>query len=93
MDWRLFVTVFITVFIAEVGDKTQFATMLYASKGESNKMTVFFGAAIALVLASLIAVLCGSLLSHYINPKYLSWIAGFGFITVGVWTIVKAVVS
>lgn len=90
MDWRLFVTVFITVFVAEVGDKTQFATMLYASQGESNKVTVFFGAASALVIASLIAVLCGSLLSQYINPKYLSWMAGFGFIAVGAWTIVKA---
>ncbi len=83
-------TVFATIFIAEIGDKTQMATLLYASGTQNNKLTVFLGSALALVLASAIAIIAGSALSHYINGKYLSWFAGIGFVIVGIWTIAKA---
>lgn len=52
--------------------------------------TVFFGAALALILTSALGVLAGSALSHYIDPKHLAWVAGLGFIAVGIWTVVKA---
>ncbi len=90
MDVKLILTVFITVFVAEIGDKTQLATMLYAANAKNAKLSVFFGSAMALILSSAIGVLAGSLISGYVNVKYLSWIAGCGFICVGIWTIVKA---
>lgn len=90
MDIRLFLTVFSTIFIAELGDKTQIATLLYTSGSMNNKLTVFLGSACALVTASGIAVLAGSFFAQYINSKYLSWIAGLAFICVGIWTIIKA---
>lgn len=90
MDWELLSTVFSTIFIAEIGDKTQLATLLYASGVEVSKLTVFVGASLALILTSALGVLAGSALSQYVNPKYLAWVAGVGFIAVGIWTIVKA---
>jgi putative Ca2+/H+ antiporter (TMEM165/GDT1 family) len=90
MDWKLLFTVFSTIFVAEIGDKTQLATLLYASGAEVSKLTVFVGAALALILTSALGVLMGSALAQYVNPKYLAWVAGVGFIAVGIWTIVKA---
>ena len=90
MDIKLLLTVFSTIFIAELGDKTQIATLLYASGSTNSKLTVFLGSACALVTASAIAVLVGSFLAQYINSRYLSWIAGLAFICVGIWTIMRA---
>jgi putative Ca2+/H+ antiporter (TMEM165/GDT1 family) len=90
MDLKLLLTVFSTVFIAELGDKTQLATLLYAAGPANSKLTVFLGSGLALVLASGIAVLAGSFLAQHVNSKYLSWMAGLGFIGVGIWTILKA---
>ena len=90
MDWKILLTVFTTVFIAELGDKTQLATMLFAADKEVSKWTVFFGASLALVAASAIGVLAGSALSHVISEKHLHYIAGVGFIAVGAWTLLRA---
>lgn len=90
MDARLFTIVFATVFIAELGDKTQLATLLYSAKAANPKLTVFVASASALVLTSAIAVLAGSLVSAHVNEKILSWVAGIGFIVVGAWTIVRS---
>jgi putative Ca2+/H+ antiporter (TMEM165/GDT1 family) len=90
MDWKIFLTIFGAVFIAELGDKTQLATMLFATDKEINKYTVFVAASAALVVASAIGVLAGSLLSEYINEKYLHYIAGIGFIIIGAFTLYKA---
>ncbi len=90
MDWKIFLTIFASVFIAELGDKTQLATMLFAADKEVNKCTVFLGASAALVIASAIGVLAGSLLSETINTKYLQYIAGAGFIGIGIYTLYTA---
>ena len=90
MDMKVLFTVFVAVFIAELGDKTQLATMLFAADREVSKLTVFAGASLALVLSSAIGVLAGTLLSQYINEKYLSWGAGGLFIIIGIYTIYKA---
>jgi putative Ca2+/H+ antiporter (TMEM165/GDT1 family) len=90
MDVKVLLTVFATVFVAELGDKTQLATMLYAADREVSKLTVFLGASLALVLASGIGVIAGSLLSEYISEKVLQYIAGAGFIVIGIWTLVRA---
>lgn len=90
MDLRLFTTVFSTVFIAELGDKTQLATLLYAADARNPKLTVLIASAAALVLTSAIGVLAGSLLARHVSAKLLSWVAGAGFILVGIWTIARA---
>jgi putative Ca2+/H+ antiporter (TMEM165/GDT1 family) len=90
MDWKIFITIFASVFIAELGDKTQLATMLFATDKAVSKYTVFFAASAALVVASAIGVLAGSLFSAYINEKYLHYIAGIGFILIGAFTLYKA---
>jgi len=90
MDWKIFVTIFAAVFIAELGDKTQLATMLFATNKEVSKYMVFFAASAALIVASAIGVLAGSLLAEYINVKYLHYIAGIGFILIGAFTLYNA---
>ena len=90
MNIKIFFAIFTTVFFAELGDKTQLATLLFASDTENSKLMVFLAAAAALVFASGIAVLLGNTLGKHINPRYLSWIAGVGFIIIGIWTITKA---
>lgn len=89
MDYKILLTVFVTVFIAELGDKTQLATMLFAADKEVNKLTVFFGASLALVLASAIGVLAGGIVSQFISEKQLTYIAGIGFIGIGLWTLLR----
>ena len=90
MDWKIFLTIFAAVFIAELGDKTQLATMLFAADKEVSKYTVFLAASAALIFASAIGVLAGSLLSEYINEKILHYVAGFGFIAIGAFTLYQA---
>lgn len=90
MDLKILLTVFTAVFIAELGDKTQLATMLFAADKEVSKMTVFMGASLALIVASAIGVLAGSFISEYVSEKYLHYIAGAGFIGIGIWTLVRA---
>jgi putative Ca2+/H+ antiporter (TMEM165/GDT1 family) len=87
MDPKLFPTVFVTVFLAEIGDKTQLATMLYSSQNRGAKLAVFLAAAAALVLASGIGVLAGDLVARAVSERALRWIAGLGFLAVGVWTL------
>jgi putative Ca2+/H+ antiporter (TMEM165/GDT1 family) len=90
MDWKILATVFVSVFIAEMGDKTQLATMLFAADKEVSKWTIFFGASIALVATSAIGVLLGSAISNYVNEKTLHYAAGAGFVIIGLWTLWKA---
>ena len=90
MDVRLLGTVFVTVFLAELGDKTQLSTMLYASGAANQKWTVFAGSALALVVSAGLGTFAGSLLGERINPRVLSRLAGVAFIAVGAWTLLKA---
>ncbi len=90
MDWKILATVFASVFIAEMGDKTQLATMLFASDQAVSKWTIFFGASLALIAASGIGVMAGSVLANYIDEKHLHYVAGAGFVIIGLWTLWKA---
>ncbi len=87
MDIKLLATVFGIVFLAELGDKTQLATLLFASKSPDKLIAVFLGASLALILASAIGVLAGGIVSHSVNPKLVSYVAGVGFLVIGAWTI------
>ena len=80
--WRIFFTTFGMVFLAELGDKTQLATMLMATQNESI-WPVFFGSAAALVLSAFIGVLAGSFLVRYIPAHYLQTAAGVAFLLIG----------
>ena len=90
MDLKIFITVFITIFIAEIGDKTQLATLLFAADKQVSKLTVFAGASLALVVAAGIGVLAGGLISNYVSEKFLNYLAGTGFIVIGLWTMLRA---
>lgn len=89
MLWKTLATVFITVFVAEIGDKTQLATMLFASERDTSRWVVFAGASLALICAAAIGVLVGAQLERLISPRTLKVIAGIGFIAIGVWTLVS----
>ena len=90
MDFKILSTVFTSVFIAELGDKTQLATMLFASDKDVNKFTVFIGASLALILTSAIGVVAGSVISQYVSDKTIHYVAGAGFIAIGIWTLLRA---
>jgi putative Ca2+/H+ antiporter (TMEM165/GDT1 family) len=90
MDLKIFAVVFGTVFLAELGDKTQLATVLFASRSPASLVTVFVAASLALILSSGLAVAAGSLISQYVDTRYLSMLAGAGFIIIGIWTFVQA---
>ena len=91
MEWKIFATVFAAVFVAEMADKTQLVTLLFATDKAVSKWLVFFGSASALVATSAIGVLAGSLLSQVINVKTMSIIAGAGFILIGIWPLYHGV--
>ncbi len=90
MEWKVFITIFVTVFLAELGDKTQLATMLFSADKAVSKYLVFLAASSALIVATAIGVLAGSFLTEYINEKVLHYIAGTGFIVIGVYTLFSA---
>jgi len=90
MDWKTFSIVLVSVFAAEMGDKTQLATMLFASDKEVSQWTIFLAASLALIAATGIGVLVGGALSNYVNEKYLHYAAGAGFVVIGAWTLWNA---
>ena len=83
MDWKLLATTFLTIFLAELGDKTQLATFALASGGQS-RWTVFLGSALALVASSAVAVLAGEALGRVISPIWLQRGAVVLFLVLGV---------
>jgi len=83
---KTFGTIFLTVFVAEMGDKTQLATVLFAAEGR-GKLLVFAAAGLALLLAAGIGVLVGGQIERLVSPRTLKVIAGIGFLAIGVWTL------
>lgn len=83
MDFKILFSTFAAVFVAELGDKTQLAT-LSMSAGSSSKWMVFAGSALALCATSAIAVLAGGAVARFISPLWLRRIAGSVFITLGI---------
>jgi len=87
MEWKFAAVVFGSVFLAELGDKTQLATMLFAANRETSRWVVFFAAAAALVVATALGVLAGDLLGRYVSERVLRWVAGLGFVAIGAYTL------
>ncbi len=86
---KTFFIVFVSIFLAELGDKTQLATLLFASEKNINQYVVFLGAALALTTTSAIGVLAGDMLSNYINQRYLNYAAGISFIAIGIFLLLN----
>lgn len=82
MNWTLFFSTFVSIFLAELGDKTQLAVLSFSGT-ESSRWTVFFGAALALVASTALAVLVGETLSQYLSPLWLKRGAGIMFLVLG----------
>ncbi len=87
LDWKLLGTTFITIFLAELGDKTQLATLTFSSGGANARWPVFFGSAGALLATTALAVLGGEGLSKLISPALLKQLSGVAFILIGVWVL------
>ena len=83
MDWKLFASTFAAIFVAEMGDKTQLATLAMAGGG-SSRWLVFAGASLALIATTAIAVLGGAVVSRYVPLIWIKRGAGVIFIILGV---------
>ncbi len=84
---KALLVMFITVFLAELGDKTQLATVLFAAGRQLSPWMVFLASASALVSSAAIAVLLGTMAANHLEMLPLKLIAGVGFIAIGVWTV------
>ncbi len=86
MDLKVLFTTFGMIFLAELGDKTQLATFLFAADSKS-RISVFFGSSMALVLTSLLAVVLGGFVSKWVPTAYIKAGAGAIFIILGLWML------
>ena len=93
MDLKALLAVFGTIFMAELGDKTQLATVLFAANARHDPWLVFLASAAALVCAAGLGVLAGGWISRHVDTRILSIVAGAGFIVIGAWTVIAALRS
>ena len=85
---RTYVLVFVSVFVAELGDKTQLATMLFATEPAASRLGIFAAAGAALLTSTLLAVIAGAWLGAAIPARLVKLAAGCGFIAVGAWVLI-----
>jgi putative Ca2+/H+ antiporter (TMEM165/GDT1 family) len=88
LDWKLLLTTFGSIFLAELGDKTQLATLCFAT-GKNTFLPVFIGSALALVTSSFLACLLGSSLSRVVPVRWLHLAAGLVFIVLGALLVIR----
>ncbi|MGD2125064.1 MAG: TMEM165/GDT1 family protein [Desulfobacteraceae bacterium] len=86
MDFKIMLTTFGMIFLAELGDKTQLATFAFSADSKS-RLSVFIGAAGALALTSLLAVLLGSAVGRLIPSNTIKIGAGLLFVLLGLWML------
>ena len=84
---RELLSMFAIIFMAELGDKTQLATLLFVAERKVSPFMVFAASAGALVLAAGLSVLAGALAGKYLSQVPLKLIAGIGFVLLGGWSI------
>jgi putative Ca2+/H+ antiporter (TMEM165/GDT1 family) len=82
------VAIFFGVFLAELDDKTQLATVLFASDAALSRWGVLAAAESALVASTALAVMAGSLLGAWVEGPHLRRAAALGFVAIGVWMLV-----
>lgn len=83
MDWRVFMTTFGVIFLAEMGDKTQLAAMTMAAQTK-RPWAVLIAASLALACVSAVGVAVGSVLSDYLPLEWIKRVAALSFIAIGV---------
>ena len=83
MDWKILGTAFLTLFLAEIGDKTQLAVITMTA-GTDSKIAVFLGASLALIVVTLLGVVVGGVLAQYVPVEWLQRIVAVAFIVIGV---------
>ncbi len=81
---------FLMIFLAELGDKTQIATFAFASESNSP-LSVFLGAALALVLTSLLGVVVGAVAGRFVPARLMKLLAALVFLGFGAWTLIEAI--
>jgi Ca2+/H+ antiporter, TMEM165/GDT1 family len=86
MEWKIFGTAFLTLFLAEMGDKTQLAVITMTASTDA-KASVFLGASAALVVVTLLGVLVGGVLTQLVPAEWLHRIAAVAFISIGVFML------
>jgi putative Ca2+/H+ antiporter (TMEM165/GDT1 family) len=84
---RPYLAVFVSVFLAELGDKTQLATLVFAANPDVTRVGVFTAAASALVLSTALAVGVGTTLGEWVKPQQLRTLSALGFIAIGAWML------
>jgi putative Ca2+/H+ antiporter (TMEM165/GDT1 family) len=87
MDWKLFAVTFGTVFLAELGDKTQLAALAFAADAK-KPWTIFIAASLALVVVTAIGVAAGAAASRWMNPAWVRRGSAVLFIVIGAWLLV-----
>lgn len=90
MNWRIVLLAFSTLFLAELGDKTQLAVFTLVAKYRAPG-EVFFGSLLALGAVTLIGVFFGNTISRYVPPFYLKLGAAFLFIGIGCFMLWQAI--
>ncbi len=90
IDWKVFVATFGTVFLAELGDKTQIATLGAAAARQATPWSVFLGSAAALVACSAIAVVVGAALSRAVPIVWLERAGAALLVVLGAWMLVRS---
>jgi putative Ca2+/H+ antiporter (TMEM165/GDT1 family) len=86
---RDFLVIFASVFLAELGDKTQIATLLFASDSKTPAWGVFAAAALALVVATALAVVLGSAAERWLTFVPLKLIAAIAFVAIGAFMVAE----
>jgi putative Ca2+/H+ antiporter (TMEM165/GDT1 family) len=86
VDWKIFTSTFVTIFLAEMGDKTQFAALAASSQTKST-LTVLLAVVLALGLAGALGVLFGRYIGTFVSPQHMKYISGTLFILVGIWVL------
>jgi putative Ca2+/H+ antiporter (TMEM165/GDT1 family) len=86
---KAYAMVFLSIFLAELGDKTQLATVLFASEAALSRWGVLAAAAAALVLSTALAVVAGGWLGAWLPARHLKLAAGLGFVAIGVWLLAR----
>ncbi len=85
---KTYVLVFVSIFLAELGDKTQLATLTFAATPGVSRLGVFLAAAAALATSTLLAVLIGERLGEWIAPRHLTRAAALLFLAIGAWMLI-----
>ena len=90
VNWQVLGSAFLMIFLAELGDKTQISTFAFASESKSS-LSVFLGAALALVCSSFIGVVLGGVVGRFVPDRIMKFVAAAVFLGFAAWTLVQAI--